>query len=114
MDFPMSQVVREAYSARAEQYIDLFGTRERVHEDDLAFIGRHLSRGSGPILDVGCGPGRRALTVVWTRSRMRHFTRYLHSLGAATTCRRDNSRACGHSVAVTFSPRPRQWPIRAY
>jgi SAM-dependent methyltransferase len=63
--------VREAYSGRAEQYIELLGTRQRVHEDDLTFIGRHLSGLSGPVLDVGCGPG--------------HLTEYLHSLGTDAT-----------------------------
>jgi trans-aconitate methyltransferase len=70
MVFLMSERVRESYSANAELYIDLFGTRERVHDDDLAFIGRHLGR-PGKVLDVGCGPG--------------HLTEYLHSLGADAT-----------------------------
>ncbi|MFF5225580.1 class I SAM-dependent methyltransferase [Dactylosporangium sp. NPDC000521] len=49
--------VRVAYGAVAGLYIELFGTREQVHVDDLAFIGRHLTR-SGTVLDVGCGPGQ--------------------------------------------------------
>lgn len=60
--------VRDAYSSVAELYISLFGTSQQVHADDLAFIGRHLSAVSGPVLDVGCGPG--------------HITAYLRSLGA--------------------------------
>ncbi|WP_327000327.1 class I SAM-dependent methyltransferase [Dactylosporangium sp. NBC_01737] len=59
--------VRDAYAAVAELYIGLFGTREQVHVDDLAFIGRHLAIRTGGVLDVGCGPG--------------HITGYLRSLG---------------------------------
>lgn len=63
--------VRRAYASVAELYIDLFGTRERVHADDLAFIGRQLADAPGPVLDVGCGPG--------------HLTDYLRSLGVDAT-----------------------------
>ncbi|WP_018348758.1 class I SAM-dependent methyltransferase [Longispora albida] len=63
--------VRQAYASVAELYIGLFGTREQVHADDLAFIGRHLSGLPGPVLDLGCGPG--------------HITGYLRSLGADAT-----------------------------
>jgi SAM-dependent methyltransferase len=59
--------VRDAYTAVADLYIGLFGTREQVHPDDLAFIGRHLSINPGTVLDVGCGPG--------------HLTDHLRSLG---------------------------------
>lgn len=59
--------VRDAYTAVADRYIGMFGTTEKVHADDLAFIGRHLSIRSGPVLDLGCGPGQ--------------MTGYLRSLG---------------------------------
>jgi SAM-dependent methyltransferase len=59
--------VRRAYTAVAELYIGLFGTSQQVHTDDLAFIGRHLARRSGRVLDLGCGPG--------------HLTGHLRSLG---------------------------------
>jgi SAM-dependent methyltransferase len=59
--------VRDAYTAVADLYIGLFGTREQVHPDDLAFLGRHLSIHPGLVLDVGCGPG--------------HLTDHLRSLG---------------------------------
>ena len=63
--------VRQAYASVAELYIEMFGTRERVPADDLAFIGRHLAGRPGPVLDLGCGPGR--------------ITDYLRSLGVNAT-----------------------------
>ncbi|MET7876087.1 class I SAM-dependent DNA methyltransferase [Micromonospora profundi] len=63
--------VRQAYASVAEAYIGLFGTREQVHPDDLAFIGRHLGGHPGPVLDLGCGPG--------------HLTDHLRSLGVDAT-----------------------------
>lgn len=63
--------VRQAYTGVAALYIELFGTSEQVHADDLAFIGRHLASRPGPVLDLGCGPG--------------HITGYLRSLGVDTT-----------------------------
>jgi SAM-dependent methyltransferase len=63
--------VRQAYASVAELYIDLFGTSEQVHADDLAFIGRHLGDQSGTVLDIGCGPG--------------HITGHLRSLGVDAT-----------------------------
>ncbi|MEV4623089.1 class I SAM-dependent methyltransferase [Asanoa sp. NPDC049573] len=63
--------VRQAYASVAELYIDLFGTSQQVHPDDLAFIGRHLAGQTGPVLDLGCGPG--------------HITEYLRALGADAT-----------------------------
>ncbi|MFI6823177.1 class I SAM-dependent methyltransferase [Micromonospora sp. NPDC050187] len=59
--------VGQAYASVADLYIRLFGTSQQVHVDDLAFIGRHLSGRSGPVLDLGCGPG--------------HITDHLRSLG---------------------------------
>lgn len=66
-----TEQVRQAYAAVAELYIGLFGTREQVHADDLAFIGRHLAGRPGTVLDLGCGPG--------------HITGYLCSLGVDAT-----------------------------
>jgi SAM-dependent methyltransferase len=63
--------VRDAYSAVSEQYIALFGGECQGHEDDTAFVRRHLTGLAGPVLDVGCGPG--------------HWTGYLHSLGVEVT-----------------------------
>ncbi|MFY1669003.1 class I SAM-dependent methyltransferase [Plantactinospora sp. WMMB334] len=63
--------VRQAYASIAERYIALFGTRQQVHADDLAFIRRHLAGRPGAVLDAGCGPG--------------HLTDYLRSLGVDAT-----------------------------
>jgi len=52
--------IRRAYGDLAPQYIDLFGSAARVHDDDLELITRHLSCRSGVVLDVGCGPGHLA------------------------------------------------------
>lgn len=71
--------VGAAYGAIAEQYIELFGEAAKVRPDDLAFIDRHLSTRSGPVLDAGCGPG--------------HLTSHLRSLGV---------NACGIDLVPEF------------
>ena len=63
--------VRDAYSAAAEQYIDLVSGGWQDHEEDTALVRRHLSGLAGPVLDLGCGPG--------------HWTAFLHALDADVT-----------------------------
>lgn len=63
--------VRDAYSSIHEEYIRSVADDWTTHEDDTSFIRRHLTGLSGPVLDLGCGPG--------------HWTAYLHSLGADVT-----------------------------
>lgn len=63
--------VQRAYSSVSDLYIELFGTPQQSHPDDLAFIARHLSGRPGRVLDLGCGPG--------------HLTGYLRSLGVDAT-----------------------------
>ena len=53
------------------QYIGLFGGDRQEHDDDTAFIRQHLTGLSGPVLDLGCGPGQ--------------WTAYLHSLDVDVT-----------------------------
>lgn len=67
-----SERIQRSYAAVADLYIDLFGAVEKMHPDDLEFIGRHLAGGRrGPVLDLGCGPG--------------HLTAHLRALGADAT-----------------------------
>ncbi|WP_432498750.1 class I SAM-dependent methyltransferase [Kineococcus auxinigenes] len=66
-----SRGVQQAYSSLAQQYIDLLGSVETVHPDDLRLIEQHLGHLSGPVLDVGCGPG--------------HLTGHLHAAGCEVT-----------------------------
>jgi SAM-dependent methyltransferase len=63
--------VRDAYSTMSQQYIGLFDGGRQDHDEDTALVRRHLTGLSGPVLDLGCGPG--------------HWTAYLHSLGARVT-----------------------------
>jgi ubiquinone/menaquinone biosynthesis C-methylase UbiE len=63
--------VRQAYGAKAEQYIELFGTGAYMHTDDVDLITQHLSIQPGNVLDVGCGPG--------------HLTERLRLLGVNVT-----------------------------
>lgn len=62
------QSVRDAYALVSDRYIELFGGDVRGGDDDATLVRRHLTGISGPVLDLGCGPG--------------HWTAYLHSLGA--------------------------------
>ncbi|MEU7849015.1 class I SAM-dependent methyltransferase [Micromonospora parva] len=62
-----TDTVRQAYTSVAQLYIELFGTKEQMHPDDVALIERHLTGRQGPVLDLGCGPG--------------HLTGHLRALG---------------------------------
>ncbi|MGN6753390.1 MAG: class I SAM-dependent methyltransferase [Intrasporangium sp.] len=57
--------VQQAYSSLSHVYIDLFGSGQHEHPDDLRLIDQHLGHVTGPVLDLGCGPG--------------HLTGYLRS-----------------------------------
>ena len=63
--------MRDAYSSRSRQYIEMFDGDWDAHEVDAAFIRRHLQHSDGPVLDLGCGPG--------------YWTAYLHGLGLPAT-----------------------------
>ena len=52
-----SEPVRQAYSAMSDLYIELFASGAHEHPDDLDLMRRHLGTLSGPVLDLGCGPG---------------------------------------------------------
>jgi SAM-dependent methyltransferase len=64
-------LVREAYSSVSQQYIGLFKGGWHEHEDDTALVRDCLTGLTGPVLDLGCGPG--------------HWSAYLHSLGVRVT-----------------------------
>lgn len=59
--------VREAYTARAEEYISLLGSVADTHEIDRELITRWAEPIDGSLLDAGCGPG--------------HWTDHLRRLG---------------------------------
>lgn len=63
--------MRQAYSSVSEQYIESFDGGDLAAQNEAAFIRRHLTGLSGPVLDLGCGPG--------------HWTADLHALGADVT-----------------------------
>jgi SAM-dependent methyltransferase len=65
------QPVRDAYAAVADRYIDLFDDTGHEHREDAALVRRHLTGLTGPVLDLGCGPG--------------HWTADLHARGADVT-----------------------------
>lgn len=66
-----ASAVRNAYSARAQQYIELFDGDWDAHEADAGFITRHLAGLRGRVLDLGCGPG--------------YWSAYLHQQGLEVT-----------------------------
>lgn len=49
--------VGDAYDARADEYIELFGSVDQLAKQDRATIERWQAGIAGPILDAGCGPG---------------------------------------------------------
>lgn len=54
----VSNDVGDAYSLRALEYIDLFGTMSAVHPSDRQLVATWMSGIEGPVIDVGCGPGQ--------------------------------------------------------
>lgn len=49
--------VRAAYSDRAAEYADLLGSMDVVHPLDRQLVADWAGAVSGPLIDVGCGPG---------------------------------------------------------
>jgi len=50
--------VREAYSARAAEYVDAVGRIEHATQQDRDDVLAWAHAVDGPVLDVGCGPGQ--------------------------------------------------------
>lgn len=51
-------IVRAAYSARSQEYVDLFGSMTSTHPSDRALVRSWAAELDGPVLDAGCGPGQ--------------------------------------------------------
>lgn len=60
--------VTSAYAARSSEYVELFGSIEAASEVDRAAVLDWSRTVTGPVLDVGCGPGQ------WTDFLARHGT----------------------------------------
>jgi SAM-dependent methyltransferase len=50
--------VGRAYSRRALEYVDLFGTMAAVHPADRLLVETWADTISGQLIDAGCGPGQ--------------------------------------------------------
>ncbi|MFF2108766.1 class I SAM-dependent methyltransferase [Rhodococcus koreensis] len=51
-------IVGESYSARSQEYTDLFGSMTSTHPSDRALVSSWAAALTGPVLDAGCGPGQ--------------------------------------------------------
>lgn len=49
---------RQAYSARASEYAELFGSIASTHPNDRQLVGTWADSVTGPVIDAGCGPGQ--------------------------------------------------------
>ena len=63
--------VQRAYGARSAEYAEHLGMMEAVAETDRELVRSWAKTLTGPVLDVGCGPG--------------HWSAYLHELGIDVT-----------------------------
>ena len=63
--------VQRAYGARAAEYAEHLGVMEAVAAPDRELVLSWAQTLTGPVLDVGCGPG--------------HWSAYLHELGIDVT-----------------------------
>ena len=60
-----------AYSRRAVEYVDLFGSMTAVHASDRQLVDTWADAVAGPVIDAGCGPG--------------HWTNYLAQRGTVAS-----------------------------
>lgn len=61
----------QAYSLRAQEYAELFGSMSAVHPCDRQLVDTWADSVTGPVIDAGCGPG--------------HWTSYLAQRGVAAS-----------------------------
>lgn len=54
----MVNVVGDAYSRRAAEYTELFGSMRAVHPSDRQLVTTWASGVDGEVIDAGCGPGQ--------------------------------------------------------
>jgi SAM-dependent methyltransferase len=54
----MVDEVSAAYSRRAAEYIELFGSMSAVHPSDRQLVSTWASGIEGNVIDAGCGPGQ--------------------------------------------------------
>lgn len=59
--------VRDAYSSRAAEYVERFGSMGAVHPSDRQLVATWADGIEGAVLDAGCGPGQ--------------WTNFLHEVG---------------------------------
>jgi ubiquinone/menaquinone biosynthesis C-methylase UbiE len=53
-----ADIVRDAYSARAVEYIEVIGRIEHAAQKDRDYLLFWARATPGPLIDVGCGPGQ--------------------------------------------------------
>lgn len=54
----MVNVVRDAYSSRAAEYVERFASMSSVHPSDRQLVTTWADGIEGAVLDAGCGPGQ--------------------------------------------------------
>ncbi|MEI7054176.1 class I SAM-dependent methyltransferase [Nocardioides sp. CCNWLW239] len=70
--------IAAAYDARATEYIDLFGTIDKLADRDRETITTWRDATTGRLLDAGCGPG------VWTEELAMNGVRDVVGVDAST------------------------------
>lgn len=53
----MTTTTREAYSRRADEYVEHLGSMASVHPSDAQLVSTWALEQDGPLIDAGCGPG---------------------------------------------------------
>ncbi|MET3923218.1 hypothetical protein [Arthrobacter sp. UYEF20] len=54
----MVNVVCDAYSRRAVEYVERFASMDAVHPSDRQLVATWAGGVEGLVLDAGCGPGQ--------------------------------------------------------